>query len=102
MRSSSLADSAVSLAITAITRPPSAGALPLYHHTPGEQLVDLGVTVPDLAENLHRMLAELRGHPRRHLVDAVDPHGARHGERRAGARILERHQSAAVDHLAVG
>ena len=74
----------------------------LSHHrlawtmTPAlEQPLDLRLVDARLAQHLHRVLADLGRHRRRHLLLALDLQRAADRERGAGARVVERHQRAA-------
>src|SRR5262245_46756057 len=51
--------------------PSSRRRLALHDDAGGEELLDRLVVVPDLAEDLHRMLAQLGGQARGNLVDAL-------------------------------
>src|SRR2546429_2656125 len=64
-------------------------------------MFDLRLVVARLAQDLDRVLAELRRQAGWHLVDAVQPERAGDGERGPGPRIVERHQRAAVHHLTI-
>src|SRR2546428_2000281 len=84
-----------------MTPPASARGLALHDDARGEQRIDLRLTVARLAKDLHRVLAELRREAWRNLFDAGQPERARHGERRARARVVEGHQGATGDHLRI-
>src|ERR1700720_692249 len=64
-------------------------------------MFDFRLVVARLAQDLDRVLAELRRQAGWHLVDAVQPERAGDGERRPGPWIVERDQRAAVHHLTI-
>ena len=59
----------------------------------GEQTLDRVVVVPDLAQDLHGMLAQFRREAWRDLLDTMELERARYGQRRACPRIVSRKSS---------
>src|SRR5262245_53133226 len=61
-----------------------------------QETVDLRLIKAGLAQDLDRVLANIRRHRGRDLLLTFHPHRAAHRERGAGARIVDRYERAAV------
>src|SRR5688572_277488 len=75
--------------------------LGLHDDARSEQALDLRFRHARCAQHLHRVLADLRRHGGRPLVLPAHLDRARHGEARARALVVDRHQRAARAHLLV-